>query len=288
MSEKVFVIVDSSNLIYRSAYANKTLTTSKGKFSGHIFGIGASLFAFIRNQLQNTEYKFVFCYDGKNAKAYRQTILPTYKGNREPREFDPLPEGVAFLQLWPGLHIEQEGFEGDDAMAFAVHMRQGKPCIVLSGDRDLWSLMEHPNCKIWSPNLKRFVENSDISKEYRLYNNPGRVYLAKALFGDASDNIKGIDRLIKKQFDEALNADNVDTPIDFYDWLGPDKPSWLSNKTWDKLQAGKDRVYQNYQVVLPRLDFDKASVTQVFDGNWALVKKALEEYECYSLLKEVG
>lgn len=284
MSENTFVIIDNSNLIYRSAYGNQNLATKAGKFSGHIFGMAASLFAYMRNELKDLNCKFVFCYDGISAKDYRRSLYPEYKGNRSKHEFDPMPEGTEFLRLWPGLHIEQDNMEGDDAMAFAVHMRQGKPCIVISGDKDIWGLMKYPNCRVLSPNLKRFVEDVDIIKEYHLVNHPERIYLAKALFGDTSDNIKGIDRLIKKQFDEVLNAPEVETPVQFYSSLNPTD---FTKKTWEKLQSGVDRVALNYKIVQPRLGFDKSSVKQVGPENWQLVKQKLVEYECFSLLGQV-
>jgi len=284
MTESVFVVVDVSNMAYRSAYANKELKTSTGRYSGHIFGVAASLLAYMRNELAGLEVKWAFCYDGSNAKDYRRTILPSYKAKRIPRDIDPLPEVVDFLRKWPGIHVCQPDKEGDDAIAFVVHMRQGRPCIVISGDKDLWALMRYPNCRILSPNLKRFVEDTDVEEHYHLRNNPGRIYLAKALFGDASDEIKGIDRLIKKQFSAILNSDGVETPEQFYAALGETKPDQLSEKTWAKLVAGKETVSKNYLVVQPQIEFDKPSVCRTQSG-WGAVSDALKEYECYSLLQ---
>jgi 5'-3' exonuclease len=224
-----------------------------------------------------------FCYDGKNAKDFRRTIVPTYKANRIPRDIDPLPEVCEVLRLWPGLHLLEDSKEGDDAMAYAVKMRQGKPCVILTGDRDLWSLLQFPNVKVFSPNLKRFVEDSDIYEAYHLVNNPGRIYLAKALFGDASDGIKGVERLTKKQVEPFLNALNVDTPEAFYQTMGPIKPQCVSLKNWDKLQLEKSRVQKNYEVVLPQLDFKQESVVKV-SGDFSNLKAKLLEYECFSLI----
>jgi 5'-3' exonuclease len=284
--DNTFVVVDVSNLAYRAAYGNKDLKTSTGRFSGHVFGAASSLFAYMRNELAGLDLKWVFCYDGKNSKDHRRTILPGYKAKRAPKDIDPLPEVVEFIRKWPGLHIMQDDKEGDDAIAFTVQMRQGKPSIVISGDRDLWALMRFPNCRILSPNLKRFVEDADVVEEYHLNSNPGRIYLAKALFGDSSDDIKGIERLIKKQFAAILNAADIETPEQFYCALGTSKPANLSDKTWVKLQAGKETVCKNYQVVLPQLGFDKSSVTKV-DKGWGQVTEALKEWECFSQLQYV-
>jgi 5'-3' exonuclease len=284
--EKIWLIIDTSNLIYRAAYANSSLSTSSGRPSGHIFGSVASIFAFLRNELSGKNVVPVFCYDGINSKTYRRTILPTYKANREIRDFNPIPEAYGVLKTWPGIHLDESSKEGDDGIAYAVKMLNGKACVILSGDKDLWGLLQFPNVKVFSPNLKRFVESSDLYDAYHLMDNPGRIYLAKALFGDASDGIKGVERLTKKQVEPFLNALDVNTPDDFYRVMGPIKPQFVSVKNWEKLQADKDKVQKNYQVVLPQLDFQKESVTKVVGGFEAL-KAKLVEYECFSLLPQI-
>jgi DNA polymerase I len=282
---KTRLIIDVSNIVFRAAYANPSLTTSKGKFSGHVFGSVASLLAILRNELKGLEVEMVFCYDGSDSKKYRRTILPEYKANREVREFNPISETYQVLKLWPGIHIEQVDKEGDDGIAYAVKKLSGRPCVVFSGDRDLWSLLQCPNCRVLSPNLKRFVELSDMYEPYHVTANPERIYLAKALFGDASDGIKGIERLIKKQIEPILNAEGVVTPEDFYLKLGDTQPDFLSDKSWAKLKDGRDKVFKNYRVILPQLDFDRKSIVKV-TGNFDALKQKLVEYECFSLLEQ--
>jgi 5'-3' exonuclease len=286
MVENTFIIVDVSNLAYRAGYANKTLSTSEGKFSGHIFGSASSLLALLRNEFSGQNVKFVFCYDGKDAKDYRRSIYPGYKANRMPKDIDPLPEVVNFIQKWPGLHIYQDDMEGDDAIAFAVHMRQGKNCVVLSGDKDLWALMRYPNCKVFSPNLKRYVTAVDVLEEYHIKDRPERIYLAKSLFGDSSDDIKGVERLIKKQVDPVLNQEGVETPEQFYNALGDVRPAFITEKMWAKLLCHKEDVFRNFKIVQPRIEFNKTSVTKT-DLDIPKIRKVLGEYECFSLLSQL-
>jgi 5'-3' exonuclease len=282
---KTRLIVDVSNIAYRAAFANSSLSTSSGKFSGHIFGSVASLLAVLRNELKGQEVEIIFCYDGKDSKAYRRSILPEYKDNREHRDLDPLPEVTEVLRLWPGIHIVQNDKEGDDAIAFAVKMLNESPCVIFSGDKDLWSLLQNPNCKVLSPNLKRFVELADVYANYHIKNAPERIPLAKALFGDPSDGIKGVERLIKKQVEPVLNEEGVLTPKDFYNKLGTERPIFISPKMWAKIQENRDRVEKNYCVILPQLDFHKSSVVKVSVESIPLLKQKLIEYECKSLIE---
>jgi 5'-3' exonuclease len=242
------------------------------------------LLSLLRNEFKDNEVSFIFCYDGVNSKDYRRTILPTYKANREPRTANPIPEAKEVLRLWPGIQIEEDSKEGDDAIAYSVKMLSGQPCVVFSGDKDLHALLQYPNVRVLSPNLKRFVEPADIYDAYHLQNAPERIPLAKALFGDASDGVVGINRLIKKQVESIINAPNILTPQDFYKELGDSRPSFISQKMWDRLQESKDKVAKNYLVVLPQLDFKKSSVTAVSKDGLPALKTALIEYECFSLL----
>src|ERR1017187_1402148 len=284
---KTWLIVDNSNLIYRAAYANSSLTTSKGNFSGHIFGSVASLLAVLRNELKGLEVEIIFCYDGKDSKSFRRTILPEYKANREVRDLNPIPEATEVLKLWPGLQIVQEDKEGDDARAYAVKMLKGQSCVIFTGDKDLWQLLQYPNCRVLSPNLKRFVEPADIYDAYHLQNASERIPLAKALFGDASDGIRGVERLIKKQVEPILNSEGVLTPEDFYNKLGTEQPDFISDKMWQKLLDCKEKVFKNYLVILPQLEFQKSSITKVGKESLSLLKQKLVEFECFSLIGQV-
>jgi len=286
MTEITHIIIDVSNMAYRSLWAHKELKTSKGKFSGHVYGLGQSLMAMRHNEFKDLNIKYCFCYDGINAKDRRRQILPDYKGNRQPHEFDPMFEVSQFAGLWPGIHVKQDDMEGDDAIAFCVNKLNGKPCVIWSGDKDIWALTKHPNCRVFSPNAKRFIVPEDILDNYSIDNAPERVYLAKSLFGDHSDNIKGIDRLQKKQVVSILNAENVVTPQDFYDKLGTTKPAFITDKTWEKLAFYKEKVFKNFQIVQPQLDFKPESVWTV-SLNKDPIKQFLIEYECFSLLNQI-
>jgi len=284
--ESTLLIIDLSNLAYRSAFAHSSLTTSKGDPSGHVFGAVQELCAMLRNCLKGLQVTCCFCYDGRGAKKERQKILPSYKANRTPHDFNPITEVEELLRMWPGLHIKQDLFEGDDAMVYAVDMRKGKNCVILSGDRDSWLMLKYPNCRIFSPNLKRFVEPSDVYDAYHLDNKPECVPLAKAFFGDSSDGVKGINRLLKKHIEPLLNAPGVVTPDDFYDALPAEKPDYMSANTYTKLLDNKELVKTNYQVIIPRLNFDRSAVTKVTsDGN--NIKQYLAKFECFSLLDQV-
>jgi 5'-3' exonuclease len=293
--ESTYCMIDVSNLSWRAWHSHEELKTSTGKPSGHVYGAVASLVWLLENPLKDYQTTMVFCYDGKSAKTRRLAVCPDYKGNREIRPFNPVFEVAEVLKLWDGIHIEQEGFEGDDAIAWAVKMRKGKLCIVYSGDKDFNALLQYPGCQQYSPNLKRFVTDEDLLKEFHLKNKPQAVPLAKALFGDSSDNIKGCKGLFKAHVAELLNDPAVTHPDDFYllldDFYQKVKESGqkgvMTKTTYEKLLACKEQIFTNYKVILPQLDFDTQSVTVVKNNSYNLKQKIMD-YECPSLMAPIN
>jgi DNA polymerase-1 len=283
---KTVVVIDVSNLGFRALYANKDLKTSQGLPSGHVYGCIRMLLAAFRDL--GEDICPIFCYDGLNAKAKRQEMLPSYKGNRTQHEFNPIAGAKELLITLPGLHIEKEGLEGDDACAWAVELVRPKPTIVYTGDKDMISLMAKPNVKVYSPNKKRIVEKADWLEEYHV-EDPAKIYMAKSLFGDASDNIKGVERLIKKQVEPILNDEKCVDLAAFYAML-LEKPESMTEKMWQKTLAAKDAVFANYSVIIPRTsEFDKTAVSRTIKNTESKNKllEVLRKYECFSVINEV-
>ncbi len=284
----VCLVVDVSNLAYRSFHAYSSLTTATGKLSGHVYGSVRLLLATLRNYLDPGKCCIVYCYDGKGAKELRRQTLPEYKAGRDDGRFNPCPEVKDALYRLPGLHVEQAEREGDDAMAWITEKlaSSGQKVVLLTGDRDLWQLKRLPTVHVYSPNLKRYVIPDDIAAEY-FVTDPGRIPLAKALFGDSSDGIKGVERLIRKTVAPLLNAVSA-TDIDaFLDLVRDCGASYLSAKALAKVLEAAPRLKANWAVILPMLHgFGPASVRHVplTAESRAETERFLLGYDCVALV----
>lgn len=267
--------IDVSNAAWRAAHAHAGLKTKDGRPSGHVFGALASLSSMLK-KIPAGKWCLAFCCDGDGAKAARRTILPGYK-ERPPQEMEnPVPDVEAAFGLVVGMTVKQAEREGDDALVW-ISQQSTKPVLVFSGDRDLWHLLSD-RVKILSPNLNRYVTPEDVFEEYHV-NDPRRVALAKALFGDTSDTIPaGVPRLDRKKTEPLLNAEESVDPDGFYRALarmGPDlcasrdprdkKPRrWLTPEGLQKYDAGRETVVRNYKVVRPWVDgFGRGSIPRV-------------------------
>jgi 5''-3'' exonuclease (including N-terminal domain of PolI) len=283
--------VDVSNLAYRSAYAHETLFTTTGKRSGHVYGSIRSLMAVLENELcPGLKWCLTFCYDGPGAREKRQLIVPSYKANRDPNRFNPIPEVEEVLRLIPGLHIKQEGKEGDDALAWITNKcRDTKTIVLYTGDKDLWSLIGR-NVSVFSPNLKRYVTQKDIEEQYGI-TDCANIPLCKALFGDSSDEIKGVDRLLKRGarplIDVLAQSRGRVTAEDYLLALSSARPLEMTEKSYHKILENRDRILANYAIIISDLEgWDKESVVHVshFANQETQLKEILTRYECFSLL----
>lgn len=295
-----FLLVDVSNLAWRAGHAYEELTTKDGRKSGHIYGSLRMLLAGVKNYVPAGTWCIVFCYDGPDSKKLRREVLPGYKGNRDDGRWNPCPEVRSVLKLLPGIHIEHPEREGDDAIAWAADKmsRTGKQVIVLSGDKDTWGLLQIPGLKVYSPNLKAYVATEHLVKKFDGLTNPAGVYLHKSLFGDSSDCIKGIPRLLKKQVVWHIDA-SAGMPSAFLDSLdaapakarpGTDE-NFTSLATQAKIREGWATVETNLKVICPNITgFDKSNVLKVAISDPAKEQfsAALANYECNSMMSSVS
>jgi DNA polymerase-1 len=293
------LIVDISNLAHRSLYAYKSLTAPDGKFSGHVFGSARLLLATIQNHVKPGKWCIVFCYDGEDAKRPRLEILPTYKGNRDPNRYDPLPDVVEMTRLMPGIHISHPEREGDDAIAWAAEkigrpiLKRGGEAVILSSDRDLWTLLGIPGLKIFSPQLKlgemrrgRYVEISDIEEEY-LVRDPARIPFAKAVFGD-SDNIKGVHGLRKAHVAPHLNQMAIGDVQNFMDLveLAPKTETSLNSKA--KVLSSRTLIERNLKLVTAMTSgFDATNVVKNSETSSKKLEALFERYGSKVLVSRV-
>ena len=280
------LLIDVSNLAYRSLFAYD-LATADGSPSGHVYGSVKLLLSTLKNDLTPGKWCLIFCYDGIRAKEDRLKILPTYKEGRT-KKFNPLPDVRDVLRSVPGLHVESDVREGDDAIAWMTEVltkKTGADITILTGDKDMWALTRFDGVKILSPNKKRFITQADIEKEYHV-KDPGKIHLFKSFFRDASDNIEGVKFLKKASLAPYINMEDVKTPEDVYKKLVDSEWNGFSVKTRFKIEDAKGIVIKNFQVVCPMMDcFGKESVhkTSISEEAKKSLYSKLMKFECRDL-----
>ena len=168
-------------------------------------------FTKLLDQLGTAPRNVIGVWDGRNAKAYRQTILPGYKAStRTDGEYEQIDaaRGMVSQMLHDmGAHTVQcDGCEGDDVIAYLARFMRDRRNIVVSGDGDL-SVLVDSNTDFFNVSPSRYGELNvnpfgQIPHKF--------ITLYKALVGDPSDKIPGANGFGDAAFVKLVSAFGLD------------------------------------------------------------------------------
>ena len=182
------VLVDAMNLAARSYHGLKT--EFEGKATGMVYGVMRFITTMKKTRGRS---RIIFLWEGGQSR--RKLKYPEYKANREGRVYDEsfnfqmkdIKRGIR----WAG-HTQMccPGAEADDLAGWLVDKYADKTILLVSNDEDWYQYMRRGRVDIMRRDDVELYEDA----EKRLGYPPERVALYKILTGDASDNIKGVNR----------------------------------------------------------------------------------------------
>ncbi len=187
---KLLCLIDTSALVHRAFHAIRPLTTASGQPTNALFGLCQMLMKVLAD-FQPTHVAAALDLKGK---TWRHELFPAYKANRSA----PDPDLVAQFPLVPKLleafslsAIGVEGYEADDIIATLTRrgLKAGFKVMIISGDKDLMSLVEERVVMIDTMKNKRY--DLDAVKERHGVTGE-RLLDLLALAGDSADNIPGV------------------------------------------------------------------------------------------------
>lgn len=191
------LILDVSGFAYRAHHAMPPVYRPKdGQPIGAVLGLMAMTWRLlgVAQSDKPTHGAAVFDAPGKN---FRHKLDPGYKANRPPSR------NVELAEQFPVMHhaaetlgfktIEVPGFEADDAIAtLAVKAKAaGMRTTIVSSDKDFSQCVEDDWIEIYDPIQRRRLLAADV--ETKMGVPPKMVPHVQALWGDAVDNIIGVD-----------------------------------------------------------------------------------------------
>lgn len=198
---KTFFIVDGHSIAYRAYHAvNARLSAPDGTPTSAVVGFMNMLY-YAQDELRPDCTIIVFDASGRTSgvHAFRYDLQEDYKSNRKPMPEDLKIQLNILQKLLEALGfrvIIREGVEADDVAASIAKLAQahGDEAVVLTSDKDLFQILS-PHIKIMRP-IKHGVSRAEIydtktfTEEYGFPPSSMADYLA--LYGDSSDNIKGV------------------------------------------------------------------------------------------------
>lgn len=282
MSKNKILLLDSNSLMHRAYHALPTLRSSKGAYTGAIFGFLNILLRLIKEQKPT---HIVAAFDLKGP-TFRHEMYDGYKATRKPmdEELREQVEPLKSLITDMGIKIvSMQGYEGDDILGTLAN-RFDDECVIVTGDRDSFQLVSPTTRVFWT---KRGVTDIEVYDEARLLADgftPSQFIDYKALMGDASDNIPGISGVGEKTA-KALLAEygSLDGVLAHADEI--------KGKTGEKVQAGKDMAILSRKLAVIKTDvpvectLDDIAFTPEYS---AKVRERLVELEITSLLSRMN
>lgn len=209
------IIVDGSSLMFRSAYTRDEPVMIGENNAAPIRGFVQYLM-FLAGEFDASD-GFIVAWDRKlvyGTESFRKQLAAQLIGERQYKSGRPtgdqnnnvffccdhVPEfltAIGIINLYP------HSLEADDAIAWAVKNLKYNRATVVSGDSDLWQLIDD-NVDFYSPVKKQLITKDQFHKEqgYPL----DKYLLYKAIVGDTSDKIPGVPGMGKVRTTKYINS----------------------------------------------------------------------------------
>jgi len=247
MSERRLLLVDGTQLFYRSFFAIRGLTTHTGEPSNAVYG-------FIRGIHQLIETRspshLVVAWDG-GSPAERLALLPEYKAQRPPmpdalkHQYEPIREFLERARI-PLVRVDHE--EADDLLASLARWAapDAGQVLVVTCDKDLYQMV---NTKVgmigWGKDDK-LIGRDEVFEKTGVY--PWQIVDWLSLTGDTVDNIPGVEGMGPKTASKLLaKFGSLDL---LWERLSEVEPIRIR----EHLAAARERVNRNRRLVTLRED----------------------------------
>lgn len=232
------LVLDGNSIINRAFYGIKLLTTKNGDYTNAIFGFLNMMKRF--EEMCNPD-AIAVAFD-MHAPTFRHEMYDAYKAGRHgmPDELrSQMPVLKNLLHLLGIKTIECEGWEADDILGTLARVcrEKGDSCFIATGDRDSLQLA-HDGVKVLLARTKStdVMDEKAIMEEYGV--EPHSLIQVKALQGDSSDNIPGVQGVgPKTALDLIARFGTVDYIYENIDTID------IKDGVRNKLKADKDNAY---------------------------------------------
>lgn len=262
---KRLVLIDGTNLFNINYAANPSRDLSGNPIGGVKGCLGAV--GKLAKNMSGT--RVVVIFDGKGGGTQKRRMYKEYKSGRKPSltagrvyKFANSEEAsqnkkwqlltlIEILQMLPLNVIISKDCEADDIIGYTCrHLEYFgfTESIIVSTDKDFYQLISD-KVKIYNPISKKHISEKEIEDEYNIQSKNWLV--AKAIVGDNSDNIGGIEKIGFKTVAKLLNLSENDIVFD-----DQNLKNFLEENLKD-LKKGSKSQRKNYQKILDNFEIVK-------------------------------
>jgi len=274
----MLLLIDYSSMLYRAFHSTPSTVPMNG-----VHGFLSSLARVLQERKPNG---LAICCDDDWRPQFRVAALPMYKTHRVGDLPDPVtpqePVGRQLLDALGLAVVGWEGYEAEDVIATLAHQHDTEDIEILSGDRDLFDLVEDPRVRVLYPAKggMQTVTESWITEKYGI---PGRSYGDFSLLrGDPSDGLPGVAGIGEKTASSLIARYGSLEALQSADDVAP--------KIKAKLEAAAEYLKAASTVVMPlrNLPLPPRSLSlPESPRNAALVEKIGQEYSLENALQRL-
>lgn len=279
------LIVDGNSMLFRAFYATSygnIMMTSDGIYTNAVYAFANML----NKAIVKLQPNYVVVAFDKGKHTFRHEIYKDYKAGRKqtPQELVPQFKLVRdMLNAYNISFLEFDDIEADDIIGTLSEKYKEENVItyILSSDKDMLQLVDKDtNVLIMKKGISDILEINveNIYENYGLL--PKQVIDYKALRGDDSDNIKGIDGVGDKTALKLIGEyDNIENIYDNIDKI--------KGKLKEKIIAGKENAFLSKRLATIKTDVEFK--TELKDYILSIDEEKLKtfflKYEMNSLVK---
>ena len=283
---KNVIIVDALNMFLRS-YVISPHMDRKGNPVGGTIGFLKSLQKVARDF--NAD-EIIVAWDGHEGSQRKRSMNKDYKGGRKPVRFNrrmiELPPDqekankgyqqirlMEYLNQMPVIQLVADFTEADDIIAHVINHDKYKDWhkTIISSDKDFFQLCRE-DVSIYRPIQKKVMTKDSIINEFKIH--PKNFALARAMAGDASDNLPGIKgaglKTIAKRFPYLVREDEYEVADIIRDCAMQAKKL----KIHENIQTGEVLIKDNYKIM-------QLYYPNIRPLNRQLITKAVNDFEPY-------
>ncbi len=200
MKKEKLLLFDTNSIIHRAFHALPPLKSKDGKTSGAVYG---TLLAFFKI-ISEIKPRYIATAFDSPGKTFRHKRYKDYKANRVKAPEDLISQIIrtqdVFLKMGVAI-LKKDGLEADDIVgAVSSSVPKNIETVIVTGDMDILQLVNEKT-KVYT--LKRGVQESILYDEDKVKEkygglSPCQIVDMKALQGDVSDNIPGVEGVGEK------------------------------------------------------------------------------------------
>ena len=300
------VVIDALNMFIRNYIVNGMISSNGNPIGGAV-GFLNSLKKVMRESKPD---QVVICWDGAGGSQKRRETVKEYKQGRKPIRKNYEVEGMSvqsqkenmvwqqqilmeMLNEMPIMQLVLDRVEADDIIAMITQSPRykGWQKVIVSSDKDFLQLLDGETV-LYRPIQKKAWTKQTVIDEYGIA--PENFVIARAIAGDKSDNLAGIQGAGLKTISKRLSflcedkmhtldtvydhCTNIDSKLKFFErivegWDTVETNYKVMNLTPPSISVqGRQKInyaVENFQLELNATGLKKASVSHGFGSyNW--------------------